>query len=181
MMTLLLPSWYLTLLHNQLHIRTISTLVQPPQHMAWIMHSSLRDNSLESATEFLVICWTCISYLWCVAYCRLPLIVTTVTVLSHFIQVVIVLCTNWLAASEGSEHLWNENYVTNIIVHIHLMCRSKIMKRIYSVHHQARPSKVVVHLEYRHSWSLHTRVLNAKLMRNKARSYVYQDATQRQQ
>ena len=43
-----------------------------------------------------------------------------------------------------SEHLWNENYVTNIIVHIHYMRRSKIMKRIYSVHRQARPSKVVV-------------------------------------
>ena len=48
-------------------------------------------------------------------------------------QVVIVLCTNLLVASEGSEQLWNENYVTNIIVHIHYIRRSKIMKRIYRV------------------------------------------------
>ena len=110
---LLLASWYLTLLHNQLHIRTISTLVQPPQHMAWMIHGSLRDTSLESATEFLGICRTCISYLWC-------------------------------EVSEGSEHLWNETYVTKIIVHIDYMRRSKIMKGIYSVQRQARPSKVVV-------------------------------------
>ena len=141
---LLLASWYLTLLHNQLHISTIITLVQPPQHMAWMTHGSLRDNSLESATEFFLICWTCISYLWCVAYCSWPLIVTTVTALPHFIQGVIVLCTNWLAGSEGSEHCGMKTYVTNIKVHIQYMHRSIIMKRIYSVNRQARPSKVVV-------------------------------------